>query len=108
MPAPASPLPSAACSLALVPSQESYDAGDLGGQQSSPAFKGLTFTLLESAITSCGTLRLGRDDDIGVYVWRKLPPGGLASYLEEQMLPMDGGTYLGNPTWKGPVERAPQ
>ena len=86
--------------------QESYDSGDLGGQQNSPVFQGLTFTLLESAITSCGTLRLGRDDDVGVYVWRKLKPGGLANYHDEQMLPGEGGTYLGNPTWQGPVERA--
>lgn len=86
--------------------QESYDDGDLGGQQSSPVFKGLTFTQLEAAITSCGTLRIGQDEDLGVYIWRKLPPGGLQNYLEETLLPMEGGTYLGNPNWKGPVERA--
>jgi hypothetical protein len=89
-----------------LPSQESYAEGDLGGQQNSPAFRGMTFTLLEAAISSCGTLRIGRDDDIGVYVWRKLAPGELAQYLEKTLLPAVGGTYLGNPSWKGPVERA--
>ena len=86
--------------------REEYEAADLGGQASSSAFKGSSFTLLESAITSCGRLRLGRDDDTGVYVFKKLEPGGLASYLEYNRLPSEGGTYLGNPTWKGPVERA--
>lgn len=87
--------------------QESYDEADLGGQASSPAFSGSSFTLLESAITSCGTLRLGRDDDTGVYVFRKMASGELAAYLDETMLPSEGGTYLGNPTWQGPVQRAP-
>lgn len=85
---------------------DTYEEGDLGGQQNSPAFTGADFTLLESAITSCGQLRLGRDDDEGVYVFLKLGEGGLNEYLDEVMLPTAGGTYLGNPTWKGPVERA--
>ena len=49
--------------------------------------------------------RLGRDDETGVYVFKALEPGGLASYLEYERLPSEGGTYVGNPTWKGPVEQ---
>ena len=85
--------------------QEKYEEADLGGQASSTVFKGSSFTLLESAITSCGRLRLGRDDETGVYVFKALEPGGLASYLEYERLPSEGGTYVGNPTWKGPVEQ---
>jgi hypothetical protein len=86
--------------------QETYDEADMGGQQRSPVFSGVTFTLLESAISSCGTIRLGRDDEDNVYVFRKLAPGELAAYLKDTLLPSAGGTFLGNPNWKGPVERA--
>ena len=86
--------------------QEDYREADMGGQQSTAVFSGATTTLTASVISTDGSLRLGRSTD-GVLVFRKLPPGGLASYLEDQLLPSDGGTYLGNPTWKGPLERAP-
>lgn len=88
--------------------RESYDVADLGGQANSPAFSGTEFTLLESAITSCGTYRLGRDDGTGVFVFKKMREGELLEWLNEVQLPASGGTYIGNPTWKGPVEKAPQ
>ena len=85
--------------------QEEYTEADMGGQQSTSVFSGSFSTLTASVISTDGTLRIGRGPD-GVLVFRKLPPGGLAAWLEDQLLPSDGGTYLGNPTWKGPMERA--
>jgi len=85
--------------------QEEYTEADMGGQQSTSVFSGSFSTLTASVISTDGTLRIGRGPD-GVLVFRKLPPGGLASYLEDQLLPKTGGTYLGNPEWKGPMERA--
>ena len=85
--------------------QEEYTEADMGGQQSTSVFSGSFSTLTASVISTDGTLRIGRGPD-GVHVFRKLPPGGLAAWLEDQLLPSDGGTYLGNPTWKGPMERA--
>ena len=81
---------------------ETYTSADVGGQADSPAFSSVSVQLLESAITSCGKYRLGRDDATGVYIFRKLPPGMFADYLAENRLPTEGGTYIGNPTWKGP------
>ena len=81
---------------------ESYDNADIGGQANSPAFGKVGVTLLESAITSCGQYRLGRDDEMGVYVFRKMKDGIFAEYLAEKRLPTSGGTYIGNPTWAGP------
>ena len=78
---------------------ESYDTADIGGKAGQSAM--VEFTLLESAITSCGEYRLGRDDDTGVYVFRKTREGAFAAYLDENRLPTSGGTYLGNPTWGG-------
>ena len=85
--------------------QEEYTEADMGGQQSTSVFSGSFSTLTASVISTDGTLRIGRGPD-GVLVFRKVPPGGLAAWLEDQLLPSDGGTYLGNPTWKGPMERA--
>eukprot|EP00964_Phaeocystis_antarctica_P055281 scaffold32510_cov59-Phaeocystis_antarctica.AAC.1 len=85
--------------------QEEYTEADMGGQQSTSVFSGSFSTLTASVISTDGTLRIGRGPD-GVLVFRKLPPGGLASYLEDQLLPKTGGTYLGNAEWKGPMERA--
>ena len=79
---------------------ESYDSADVSGQANSPAFGRVGFELLESAITSCGTYRLGRDDSTGVYVFKKMREGLFAEYLTEKQLPTSGGTYLGNPTWR--------
>jgi len=91
--------------------REKYSEADLGGQQNSPAFQGADATLYASLITADGTLRLGRSAPFGkagrYYIYRKMPDGGVAQYLETNLLPTDGGTYLGNPTWKGPLERAP-
>eukprot|EP00324_Dicrateria_rotunda_P002663 CAMPEP_0206159628 /NCGR_PEP_ID=MMETSP1474-20131121/6015_1 /ASSEMBLY_ACC=CAM_ASM_001110 /TAXON_ID=97495 /ORGANISM="Imantonia sp., Strain RCC918" /LENGTH=515 /DNA_ID=CAMNT_0053560465 /DNA_START=156 /DNA_END=1700 /DNA_ORIENTATION=- len=84
--------------------QEKYLEADMGGQQNSPAFREATATLAASVITSNGKLRLGRNAD-GILVFTKLPPGTLAAYLDETLLPISGGTYIGNPDWKGPVER---
>jgi len=95
--------------------QEDYGQADLGGQANSPAFAGAEATLYDCLIASADglTLRVGRTSPDsttfkGVFVYRKLRPAELATYLDENMLPSDGGTYLGNPTWKGPVERAPE
>jgi len=85
--------------------QEQYLEADMGGQQNSPAFRSATATIAASVITSDGKLRLGRTTD-GLLVFRKMAPGQLASFLADNLLPTDGGTYLGNPKWKGPVERA--
>ena len=87
--------------------QEKYTEADMGGQPSTSVFSGTTSTLTASLISTDGTLRIGRGPD-GVLVFRKLPPGGLAAWLDDKLLPTDGGTYLGNPSWKGPIERAPQ
>ena len=87
--------------------QEKYTEADMGGQQSTSVFSGTTSTLTASLISTDGTLRIGRGPD-GVLVFRKLPPGGLAAWLDDKLLPTDGGTYLGNPSWKGPIERAPE
>ena len=88
--------------------QETYTEADVGGQQSSPAFSPVECTLLQSGISSCGSVRLGRDVrkvrtyDTGVYVFRKMREGELDDYLKTADLPTSGGTYLGNPTWRGP------
>ena len=86
---------------------ESYKEADLGGQQNSAAFRGADATVLSSIISTDGTLRLARGGKGAVFVYRRMPPGALTAWLDENLLPTDGGTYLGNPTWKGPVERAP-
>ena len=83
---------------------ESYDTADMGGEANSPAFNGVEFALYESAITSCGEYRLGRDDGTGVYIFKKMREGVFTEYLDEKQLPTSGGTYNGNPTWKGCVE----
>ena len=95
--------------------QEDYEQADLGGQANSPAFAGAEATLYDCLIATANgqTLRVGRTSPEsttfkGVFVYRKLRATELATYLDENMLPTNGGTYIGNPTWKGPVERAPQ
>jgi len=85
--------------------REGYLEADIGGQQKSPSFKGAAATLEDSVISSDGSLRLGRWESGGILVFRKMGSGELAAYLEEQLLPSEGGTYIGNPTWPGPVER---
>ena len=84
---------------------ESYDAADVGGQANSDKFPNVGVALLESAITSCGQYRLARDDEMGVYVFKKMKAGVFEEYLTENSLPTSGGTYVGNPDWKGPGKR---
>ena len=79
---------------------ESYDSADISGMQNAGGVSKIGFSLLESAITSCGKYRLGRDDETGVYVFKKMREGLFAEYLAENELPTSGGTYLGNPTWR--------
>merc|ERR1712216_311055 len=64
--------------------QEEYTEADMGGQQSTSVFSGASIPLTASVISTDGTLRLGRSPD-GVFVFRKLPPDGLASYLEDRL-----------------------
>ena len=55
-----------------------------------------------------GRFRLGRDSvdsGAGVCVFKKAREGLFTEYLDERQLPTSGGTYEGNPTWKGSVEQ---
>lgn len=82
--------------------QERYLEADIAGQQKSAAFQGATATLTDCRISADGTVRLGRNAG-GVLLFKKLQPEQLGAYLAAKRLPTEGGTFIGNPSWGGPM-----
>ena len=83
--------------------QEKYTAADVGGQRNSASFGGATATLAALCVTADGALRLGRTPPAGpgqgsgepaYFVFKKLPDGELAAWLESKGLPASGGTAV--------------
>lgn len=87
----------------MAPNCCRYTVGDIAGQHESAAFTSATATLSDCRITADGGVRLGRNAG-GVLVFKRMAPGVLEAYLTEKQLPTEGGTYIGNPTWTGPLK----
>lgn len=76
--------------------QEKYTTADLGGMKDNKGFAGATATLRSLCVTADGAMRLASTPGGEAYfVFKKLPAGGLDSWLTERRLPVEGGTVVG-------------
>jgi len=73
--------------------REEYSSADMGGKRNSEIFTGATATLRGLCITRDGRMRLGSGGEGGAYfVFKKLEDGQMDAWIEEQKLPISGGT----------------